>query len=555
LLLLLFVTKKKGDGKTTVFLRPTGYDNKFEPGGGESNSSVSYTLHVQTGDEMNASTSANVYVEMIGGRRGDESSGRIELTGGKFKRGKSDIITVQTSKLLSPLSKLIVGHDNSGSGPGWFLSRVEVDCPLTGIKQVFPCERWLARDQDDKKIERTLKENTSLREVRDVKCAWTVWVYTSKMKNAGTDARVYMVLYGDKGHTEEIQLRGGGGGGGDGKDRFLFEAGKCDQLNVESKDIGTPYKMRIGHDNKGSAPGWHLERVELEKMQTGERYYFECNRWLAVDEDDGETQREMPAQGPSIKKPLPLVTYIAEVHTGEKQAAGTDADVFLNIFGEFGDTGNRWLRKSQTHRNKFERNNVDVFKLEAVTVKQLKKIRIGHNGKRSGAGWFLKKVSIRQEDNPKYAHTFECNRWLAVDEDDGQIVRELLVDGTPYLDTVSYHVSTKTGDIRGAGTDARVYMRIYGEKGDTGRVRLKRTKDSSKMFERGQIDEFVVESEDLGKIEKIEIGHDGRGVGAGWFLDHVQIEVPAKGLRYMQAKIFIFCCYCCCCFCYCRLYN
>jgi lipoxygenase homology domain-containing protein 1 len=461
---------------------------------------------------------------MIGGRLGDESSGRIELRQKKFKRDKVEVINVNTNKLLSPLKKLIVGHDNSGPAPGWYLNRVDVECPLTGIKQVFPCDRWLARDQDDRKIERVLKENTSLREEREAKCVWTAWIYTSKIKNAGTDASVYMALYGDKGNTEDIQLRGN-------KDQF--EAGKCDKLKIETKDVGKPYKMRIGHDNKGTAPAWHLERVELENMSTGERYYFMCNKWLAVDEDDGETQREMPAEGDGIKKPLPLVNYIAEVHTGDKTNSGTNADVFLNIFGEYGDTGNRWLRKSQTHRNKFERNNVDVFKLEAVTVKQLRKIRIGHNGKRSGAGWFLKKVVIRQEDNPKYTHTFECNRWFAVDEDDGQIVRELFVDGTPYLDTVSYHVRTKTGDIRSAGTDARVYLRIYGEKGDTGRLRLKRSNDSSKMFERGQIDEFVLENEDLGKIEKIEIGHDGRGVGAGWFLDYVQIEVPAKGLRYM----------------------
>jgi len=55
-----------------------------------------------------------------------------------------------------------------------------------------------------------------------------------------------------------------------------------------------------------------------------------------------------------------VVKYTCEVHTGDKKGAGTDADVFLNIFGEQGDTGNRPLEKSKNNRNKFERNNVRI---------------------------------------------------------------------------------------------------------------------------------------------------------------------------------------------------
>lgn len=46
------------------------------------------------------------------------------------------------------------------------------------------------------------------------------------------------------------------------------------------------------------------------------------------------------------------------VYTGDKRGAGTDADVFVNLFGERGDTGERPLSQSKTNRNKFERNQV-----------------------------------------------------------------------------------------------------------------------------------------------------------------------------------------------------
>ena len=515
-----WLAENEEDGKTSVILYPgVGF-------GPDAHDGCPYVLFVHTGDVKNAGTSAKVYVELIGGKHEDESSGRIYLKEGEFERGKIDRIHIEAGKMLSPLSRLIVGHDNSGPGPGWFLDHVEVECPTIGMTQTFPCERWLATDEDDGRIERMLKEDTSKRKTHKHKSAWHVWVKTSDLKNAGTDAQVSMVLYGDRGKTDEIKLSGKG---------KTFETGRTDEFKIETDQIGVPYKIRIGHDNRGSAPGWHLDRVELENIDTKEHYFFHCNRWLAEDEDDREVVRELPAEGEHIRKPLPIVNYIVEVHTGSKTGAGTDADVFLNIFGDLGDTGERWLKKSLGNKNKFERNQVDVFKIEAVTLKNLHKIRIGHNGKRAGAGWFLNKVVVKQDGNPKYDQVFECNRWLAVDEDDGLIVRELFADGlgASGLNTISYHVSVKTGDIKNAGTDADVTLKMFGQKGDSGSIVLKHAENKGDKFERGRIDLFKIEADDIGKIDRIKIGHNGKGVASGWFLDYVKIDVPAKGLSYM----------------------
>jgi len=49
--------------------------------------------------------------------------------------------------------------------------------------------------------------------------------------------------------------------------------------------------------------------------------------------------------------------YVVKVFTGDKRGAGTDANIFVNISGEFGDTGERELKESN-HFNKFERNQV-----------------------------------------------------------------------------------------------------------------------------------------------------------------------------------------------------
>jgi len=90
-------------------------------------SGIPYAITVKTGDLPNAGTSAGVYCVLYGGRGGDRSSGKILLTNGKFQRGRTDLFNVEVLELLSPLSRLDVGHDNKGAGPGWFLEEASID--------------------------------------------------------------------------------------------------------------------------------------------------------------------------------------------------------------------------------------------------------------------------------------------------------------------------------------------------------------------------------------------------------------------------------------------
>ena len=52
--------------------------------------------------------------------------------------------------------------------------------------------------------------------------------------------------------------------------------------------------------------------------------------------------------------------YTVNVYTGDQRGAGTDANVFLTVLGDLGDTGERKLHKSETNKNKFERAQVNI---------------------------------------------------------------------------------------------------------------------------------------------------------------------------------------------------
>ena len=50
--------------------------------------------------------------------------------------------------------------------------------------------------------------------------------------------------------------------------------------------------------------------------------------------------------------------YVVKVFTGQDENAGTDANVYVTLFGTQGDTGERWLNKSTNHFLKFQPTQV-----------------------------------------------------------------------------------------------------------------------------------------------------------------------------------------------------
>ena len=66
-------------------------------------------------------------------------------------------------------------------------------------------------------------------------------------------------------------------------------------------------------------------------------------------------------------------------------------------------------------------------------------------------------------------------------------------------------MTVRTGDVRGAGTDANVYVHIFGKNGDTGRLPLRQFENTKTKFERGRADMFTVEAGNIGKVCGIRI--------------------------------------------------
>ncbi|XP_030045255.1 lipoxygenase homology domain-containing protein 1 [Microcaecilia unicolor] len=308
---------------------------------------------------------------------------------------------------------------------------------------------------------------------------WKVTIFTNGDPSAGTSSQVYITLYGRQRNSGPIFLEG--------HYEDVFQSGHEDIFTIYTGDTGELYKIRIGHNNSGKSSSWLCEQgalhgrggtsvavvvdscsdllprtspfgagyakrqpqqmreaeqalvpqlsdmgnqdekqrcVHLQNLNSREEYYIPVHRWLSQSHDDGEICRELPVLhcGQPI---LPVTKYEVQVMTGDVWNAGTEASVYICVYGERGDSGSRLLFRSNKHR-KFLKGQTDSFQIEAVHLGNLSKIVVGHDGPEAGNGWFLDKVVIK-DPIKDMEYIFLCHRWLDQGEDDGKIVRELHV--------------------------------------------------------------------------------------------------------------------------------
>jgi hypothetical protein len=124
-----------------------------------------YRVEVHTGDRKGAGTDAGVFLEVLGAAPG-HSSGELWLGEPKnsppgykpFQRGSVDRFELPGHSLPSEMRRVRVGHDGSGSSPGWFLEKVVVTRVGQGVEErkEFLCGRWLSATEEDGKLVREL---------------------------------------------------------------------------------------------------------------------------------------------------------------------------------------------------------------------------------------------------------------------------------------------------------------------------------------------------------------------------------------------------------------
>ena len=222
--------------------------------------------------------------------------------------------------------------------------------------------------------------------------------------------------------------------------------------------------------------------------------------WLRAGAD-GRAVATIPASARRV------VEYAVAVRTADWKGAGTDANVYITLHGTEGSTCERRLEVAADCKAAFERGGEDVFVLPSVDVGGIERITLRHDGTGVASRWRPSTVTVRLEAQ---SHLFCCDHWMESSEASNAMDFAVL-KAAP----AEYTLTVRTADAKNAGTEADVYVRLFGEGGDSGDQLLARSTTNAAAFERGQEDVFWVKcARDVGKILRVEVKHEPAGADA-----------------------------------------
>ncbi|XP_070610817.1 polycystin family receptor for egg jelly-like [Erythrolamprus reginae] len=119
-----------------------------------------YLVTIYTGSRLGSGTTADVFLELIGK---DGYSDVHRMKHPKFPtqyRGAVDTFLFATRYDIGDIYCIHIWHNNTGSSPNWYLSRVKVFNVDTQRSWLFICRKWLGLGKADGKIERYIFSST-----------------------------------------------------------------------------------------------------------------------------------------------------------------------------------------------------------------------------------------------------------------------------------------------------------------------------------------------------------------------------------------------------------
>ncbi|EDO38018.1 predicted protein, partial [Nematostella vectensis] len=175
-------------------------------------------------------------------------------------------------------SEAFKGFSNLSDNPAVFSVVVSV----IGLYIILVIFARRADNSDVRKVGVTVLPDNDPRD----RYSYEISIHTGFHQGCGTTARVYIQLIGSISDSHTTELRDA--------NRPRFQRGAIDQfLFTVPESLGKLEELRIWHDNSGLSPGWFLFKVQVRDVQTDQKWWFVCNNWLAVDENDGSVDRTL----------------------------------------------------------------------------------------------------------------------------------------------------------------------------------------------------------------------------------------------------------------------
>lgn len=477
--------------------------------------STDYKVVVYTSDIADAGFDGQVYVKLTGIE--GEWEGEVSLSSSNLSNSSSstlfsakstDTFAVKGVRDVGALTSLTVRIDtSSATSTSWHLNKIEVIPEGGGTSAFAYCSYLnvycpsttmnLSGQHDLKVIVKTLKDDSS--------------------GAKPFDGNVYLSLNGYWGSMDQVKLQGEELQAADG----LFHESSALTFNLKTPDLGSLTSASVRIECSGKVDSWGLDSIEITDLTTGvgpTSFYYRNTLSSA-------------SLGPVALKSASTYNYKATIRASDDQDStleAGDAQVYLSLVSDAGLASDEVPIDVSDCLVKGGATTVTFSALEFAELSSLSLRPQAEEGKNvAGKKWPVKNVELLNVDTG-VASLFYFN---TVIEATGRGKTATLAPGCDYAVTVD------TSDIRGNGTDGRVFVTLHGQKGDTPELELNTWSDQ--QFERGSTDEaYYVSAPNVGEILFVTVrladpSYDT--LHSGWHMAKISIVSPATGNKYSFA--------------------
>ena len=196
----------------------------------------------------------------------------------------------------------------------------------------------------------------------------------------------------------------------------------------ELLELGSLYRCRVWHDNKGFGAAWHLDYIKVEEVRKRRTWLFPCKKWLSLSDDDKQIQRDLVCEAAAgevqeDREALLHTSYLIEVLTADRENAGMHHNAWLQLASKRDISKVFYMKNSPTDKIKvLRRGDVDTFTFKTKNLGPLTKLVLGAveredrslgDVKGRDGMWNCHQVNVT-DNSTGTKYTFPVKKWISI---------------------------------------------------------------------------------------------------------------------------------------------
>jgi hypothetical protein len=297
---------------------------------------------------------------------------------------------------------------------------------------------------------------------------------------------------------------------------------------ISCRDVGAIKAVQIRCDGVGRFPGLYVDKIVVRSSVDSSKYTFLGPRRV---------------EAPKFEVLIEAATSAAVLYSVCITPASEDWDeavwirsVSVNLMGSDGESGPCSMQKLPSMPSSAGGRAQFVYRCSsAIDVGEILLARV-----------------ILKIEGEKFSPSFDMRRVVITNIATSQrwplSIPSAITISSPSIECpletrIAYRVSVTTSGEFASACDHNVFLRLTGDAGDSGELKLTLPRSGRRPFQQGSIDEFeLVVPQLLGGLKLLRIGHDNSGSAPGWGLESVLVlDVETLESWLFQVGSFIEC--------------